>query len=146
MRHFARWQAALIGLVALMGCNAAQGGSCDPAVIGYAESRVGIDYRKLIASPIAEILSRGEAERLAGAEPVSKSDLRALGTEWRALVTGLLAGSLPGSFTGTSEPSMDTLRIMTPSMLALLQKCGPDADPRLAYLRDITLELGAQSE
>ncbi len=140
-------QAALIALVGLMGCSAALGDECNPARIGYAESRVGIDYRNLAPSPVAEILSQGEVERLALTDTLTKQDLRDLGHEWRFLVKGLLAGSLPGSFTGaSSEPTMDNFRALTPKMLALLQKCGPDADPRLAYLRDITLDIGSGLE
>jgi hypothetical protein len=132
---------ALLGMI-LMGCNTASAVDCDPATIGYVESRLNVDYRALAPSPVAEILSQAEAERIAQSGDLSGSQRNELATKWRRLVDGLLAGTLPGSFTGTaSEPSLDELRALTPNALALLQACGPDADARLAYLRDISLSV-----
>lgn len=140
-------QVTVLLVMALMGCNAASAVDCDPATIGYVDSQLNLDYRALAPSPVAEILSQAEAERLAHASDLSGAQRDELAAKWRDLVEKLLAGTLPGSFTGTaSEPSLDELRALTPNALAQLQACGPDADARLAYLRDISLSVGSGSE
>jgi hypothetical protein len=133
--------------MALMGCNSALAIDCDPAKIGYVESRLGLDYRTLAPSPVAEILSKAEAERIAKSDDLSTlsgAQRDAFAAEWRKLIDWLLAGTLAGSFTGSaSEPNIDDLRILTPNALAQLQAC---ADARLAYLRDISLSVGNGQE
>lgn len=132
-------------LLALSACVGAQSISCDPAKIGYTPSALGIDYRKNLASPLAEILSQGEVERLAALRssgsdltPKTKASVKAL---WRATINQMFAGDLAPNFTGTpSEPSFDLLRTTTPQMFARLKACGPQADPRLSYLRNVPLK------
>ncbi len=140
---------ALFGVI-LMSCSTAQAIDCNPATIGYVESRLGLDYRALAPSPVAEILSKAEAERTAKSgdlSTLSGAQRDAFRAEWRMIVDQLLAGTLPGSFTGAaSEPSLDDLRILAPNALAQLQACGPNADARLAYLRDILLSVGEGQE
>jgi hypothetical protein len=118
--------------------------SCDAEAIGYAESAMGIDYRADHPSPLAEILSRGEEERLASAG-VSYGALapdvrRAVRQEWQETIRRLFAGTLSPTFTGGDEPDFDLLRSAAPTMLARLKACGPAADPRLAYLSAIRLD------
>lgn len=118
--------------------------SCDPEKIGYAGSAMGFDYRADHPPPLAEILSRGEEERLASAG-VSYAALapdvrRAVRREWQETIRRLFAGTLSPGFTGGDEPDFDLLRSATPTMLARLKACGPAADPRLAYLASIPLE------
>jgi hypothetical protein len=145
--HIRVWGMAALAGVALMACDTARAGNCDPATIGYVQSRLDLDYRSLAPSPVAEILSRAEAERLAAAGELSAAAQADLAAKWRLLVERLLAGTLAPTFTGTaSEPSLDELRALTPAALALLRSCAPDADPRLAYLRDISLSVGGGQE
>ncbi len=140
----ASWRGALVaGLwLGLSGCSVAQSVSCDPAKIGYSPSKLGIDYRKNLTSPLAEILSQGEVERLKGMQEsgsdLSPQTLASVKTLWRAMINQMFAGNLAAGFTGTpSEPSFDLMRGATPQMFARLKACGPAADPRLKYLRDV---------
>jgi hypothetical protein len=137
-RRYAAVPAMTLLALALTGCETAQAVTCDPAQIGFVESRLGIDYRALAPSPVADILSQAEVEYL-GNTDASLGDATVF---WSALTSGLLAGTLAGSFTGAgSEPSLDNLRIQSPNALALLQACGPAADARLDYLREIEIRL-----
>ena len=121
-----RFAMAIVGAIvgaAVLGCSPAQSGPCDPAIIGYADSRLGVDYRALAPSPVAEILSQAEVERLAKVDSFAFMGAPAqkqVSTLWRSLITGLIEGTLPASFTGSAtEPSLDNLRILTPNALAL---------------------------
>lgn len=145
----ARRPATCLGLalalaLPLASCVMADAVSCDPDRIGYAESQMGFDYRADYPSPIAEILSRGEEERLANAgggyAELSPEIRRAERQEWQETIRRLFDGTLPPSFTGGDEPDFDFLRGAAPTMLARLKACGPAADPRLAYLASIPLE------
>lgn len=128
----------------LAGCSSGIAQTCDSARIGFAGSSLGFDYKSTLASPLAEIVSQGEVERLAAASiapgEVSARDFPILRGEWQELITRLFSNTLPDQFDGGSVQSMDFLRDVTPVMLARLKKCGPAADPRLAYLADVRLE------
>jgi hypothetical protein len=120
---------------------------CDPALIGYSTSRLGLDYRTMTPSPVAEILSQAEAERISHGVDLSVVAARKkFASEWSVLIQGLLAGTLPRSFTGAAEPSLDDFRALTPKALAQLKRCGPQADARLTYLREVSLSLGTENE
>lgn len=149
MAHPPRPAAGLLGIalalaLPLASCVMADTVSCDPARIGYAESAMGFDYRGDFPSPLAEILSRGEEERLASAgvsyATLAPDTRRAVRAEWQETIRRLFAGTLSPTFTGGDEPDFDLLRAAAPTMLARLKACGPAADARLAYLKDIALE------
>jgi hypothetical protein len=150
-----RWRQVPLRIIALCGfaasgCSSAQAVDCMPGTFHFVKSRLGVDYRTLARSPVAEILSQAEAERLRHSgdlSALSAVQRKALVAEWRKLVADLLAGTLPPSFTGaSSERSLDDLRLLSPRALMLLKACGPNADPRLIYLRNISLSVPKEQE
>ncbi len=142
------WRFVVYSIALAFGASCVQGQavSCNPAEIGSAPSRLGIDYANRLPSPLAEIFAQGEAERLASltSDPgsLNAAQIAALRQEWRDLINGLFAGTLPDSFTGSAdEVTLDLARAAAPTMLARLKACGPDADPRLAYLKNVRLDM-----
>jgi len=122
---------------------------CDLSEIRLEPSAMGIDYTALYPSPLAEILSQGEAERLAPKPSNPSFDYssysdeirKSLSNEWTRMLAALFDGTMKRTFSGApDEPSFDFLRAASPEMLARLKACGPAADPRLAYLVDIPLK------
>ena len=104
--------------------------ACDADGIGPAQpSTLGLWYATRFRDPLPAILSQGEAERLAALDPPFAArpapQQRAIRREWRQIVKGLFAGTLPQTFTGTPDPTFDTLRAVAPRMLARLVECGP---------------------
>lgn len=128
--------------VAAAACAPAAVTSCDPAKIGFTKSTMGVNYARY-KSPLREILSQGEQERLSTVQPyasMAPKIRRAVKKEWRDTLKELFAGTLSPTFTGGDEPDFDFLRAAAPQMLKRLKACGPAVDKRLAYLDGITLE------
>lgn len=135
------------GLALLAGCLSVDAASCDPAKIGFRASSLGFEYKTKLSSPLAEIISQGEGERLAALSievaDLSAAQRTALRDEWRELVTQLFNGSLPDGFDGGNVLSLDFIRSVAPNMLKQLKECGPRADARLSYLQNVSLKLTA---
>lgn len=130
-----RTMAACLCLLACAPVTTAQ--TCDPAQINLADSALGMNYAKMAASPIAEILSQGEQEYLSYSKlliaggRIQANHQRRL---WRNQVKGLLRRKLPENSEDIKTPNIMFFRLATPNMFQALRRCVDPNNQVLGYI------------